>query len=383
MSTNAVLIGAILTQTSTICYNFSVKKMFFVVFLLAVLIFPKIVWAQANTRLEYALAKVTNILDAGEESGRPYQTAEIKLLNGSEKGQTKKISVGGFIAITENQTVSLGEFLIVTQEEGNYYLVDKFRAPYLGIIFAIFFLVVFVFGKLKGLSSILGLFVSLLILIYYMIPRIVAGDNPILISLIGAFVIAFVSIYLAHGFSKRTTIALVSTLITLIIATLASFIFVGLAKLSGAGTEEALFLQSGLLSGVNLKGLLLGGIIIGSLGVLDDITTAQVATVDELKKANKKLDIVELYKRGLSVGREHIASLVNTLVLAYAGASFPLLLLFTLNQDIPFWVSINSEYLAEEVVRTLVGSTSLILAVPISTFLAAYLLGGKLKNKGQ
>lgn len=352
-------------------------------FLLAVLIFPKIVWAQANTRLEYALAKVTNILDAGEESGRPYQTAEIKLLNGSEKGQTKKISVGGFIAITENQTVSLGEFLIVTQEEGNYYLVDKFRAPYLGIIFAIFFLVVFVFGKLKGLSSILGLFVSLLILIYYMIPRIVAGDNPILISLIGAFVIAFVSIYLAHGFSKRTTIALVSTLITLIIATLASFIFVGLAKLSGAGTEEALFLQSGLLSGVNLKGLLLGGIIIGSLGVLDDITTAQVATVDELKKANKKLDIVELYKRGLSVGREHIASLVNTLVLAYAGASFPLLLLFTLNQDIPFWVSINSEYLAEEVVRTLVGSTSLILAVPISTFLAAYLLGGKLKNKGQ
>lgn len=359
------------------------RKIFFVLILfISTLIFPKLAVGQESLKTDYKLARVINILSTGRENGNLFQTVEVELLDGESKGQIKQVEIGGFITIAEDQTVKLGEILIVSEELGNYYLVDKFRVPYLLVIFGIFFLMVFVFGRLKGLASILGLFVSLLVLIYFIIPRIVSGDNPVIVSLFGAFVIAFISIYLAHGFSKRTTIALGSTLITLGISAVASFIFVGLARLSGAGSEEALFLQSGVLSGVNLKGLLLGGIIIGSLGVLDDITTAQVATVDELKKANNKFSVNELYKRGISVGREHIASLVNTLVLAYAGASFPLLLLFTQNKDIPFWVSINSEYLAEEVVRTLVGSTSLILAVPISTFLAAYFLSVS-KKKGE
>ena len=130
-------------------------------------------------------------------------------------------------------------------------------------------------------------------------------------------------------------------------------------------------MQSGISNNINLRGLLLGGIIIGVLGILDDITTAQAAATEEIFKANRRLGFSELYSRAFSVGREHITSLVNTLVLAYAGASLPLFLLFTLHIQ-PWWVTLNSETIAEEIVRTLVGSMTLTLAVPITTGLAAY-----------
>jgi uncharacterized membrane protein len=177
--------------------------------------------------------------------------------------------------------------------------------------------------------------------------------------------------FLAHGFNKQTTLAFGSTLITLIGAAILSVIFVSLTRLTGAGTEEAFYLQFGSLEKLNLQGLLLGGIMIGVLGVLDDITTGQTAAVYEIHKADPKLKLADLYKRGINVGKEHIASLVNTLVLAYAGASLPLFLIFNLNDSIPLWVNLNSEFIIEEIIRTLVGSTALVLAVPISTFIAA------------
>jgi uncharacterized membrane protein len=131
----------------------------------------------------------------------------------------------------------------------------------------------------------------------------------------------------------------------------------------------------GPLGSIDLRGLLLGGIIIGTLGILDDITISQTSVIVELKNANSKLHWKKLFSGGIAVGRDHVSSLVNTLALAYVGASFPLLLLFSFSKDIPSWLTINSEFIAEEMVRTLVGSTALILAVPISTFLAAYFLG--------
>jgi uncharacterized membrane protein len=130
------------------------------------------------------------------------------------------------------------------------------------------------------------------------------------------------------------------------------------------------------LQAVNLRGLLLGGIVIGALGVLDDITTTQTAAINEIKRANPRMTRAQLYRSGLSIGREHIASLVNTLALAYAGASLPLLLLFWSDANAPWWVILNSESLVEEIVRTLVGSMTLTLAVPISTWFACKLLKG-------
>lgn len=324
---------------------------------------------------EFYKAEVINALDAGKtEDGQSAQRVEVEILNGAEKGKKVLIEQGTAVSIAENQKVEKGSKIIITKTydgEGNptYYINDTYRLTGVFIIAAIFFALAAFFGRKKGIASILGLVFSILVLIKFVIPQIVEGHNPLLISLIGAFIIAVISIYLAHGFNKKSTIALVSTLITLGIAAGLSIIFISLSKLTGIGTEEAFYLQMNL-EFLNAKGFLLGGIIIGVLGVLDDVTTAQVATIYEIHDANPNLNFSQLYKKGISVGKEHIASLVNTLALAYAGASFPILILFAIDKNLPLWVNLNNEYVIEEIIRTLVGSTALIFAVPIATFLA-------------
>ncbi|HEV8340469.1 MAG TPA: YibE/F family protein [bacterium] len=270
----------------------------------------------------------------------------------------------------------VGETVVIVKMASSagpaYEVIDRYRLLPVGMILGFFFLLAILLGGIRGATSILGLVVTILVLAKFIVPRILAGQNPLAISLAGAFVIALLSIFLAHGLSRRTTIALVSTLLALAIGAFLSAFFVSLTRLFGVGTEEAFYLQLGPLEKLNLRGLLLGGIILGALGVLDDVTTAQAGAVDEISQANPNLRYAELYRRGLSVGREHITSLVNTLVLAYAGASLPLFLLFSLGLGQPLWVLLNSEFIVEEVVRTLVGSICLMLAVPITTTLAAY-----------
>jgi uncharacterized membrane protein len=257
-----------------------------------------------------------------------------------------------------------------------YEVVDRDRLVPLAAAFALFVAAAIAFSRWQGVTALLGLGISLLVLARFVVPRILAGGHPLGVTLAGAVMIALTSIYLAHGANRRTTVALAGLLITLGAAAGLAILFVSLARLSGAGSEEAVLLQVGHVGGVNLRGLLLGGILLGALGVLDDITTAQAAAVEEISRANPRLGPAELYRRGLSVGREHITALVNTLVLAYAGASLPLFLLFTINPDQPLWVTLNTEFVAEEIVRTLVGSIALVLAVPVTTVLAARFLRG-------
>lgn len=331
---------------------------------------------------EYFQAKVVKVEDASVETQgvtQPVQKVTLQILEGSEKGKTMEVNHGELFSITEDQKVSVGETIVLTKTFGPtgelYYITDQYRITPLLLIFGLFFVLVVIFGRLKGVLSILGLLASLLILSNYVVPQILAGANPLTTSLIGALIIAVLSIYLAHGLSKRTTIALAATVITLCIAAVLSMAYVELTSLTGTGSEEAIFLRMGPLGSIDLRGLLLGGIIIGTLGILDDITISQTSVIVELRKANAKLHWRQLYKSGIAVGRDHVSSLVNTLALAYVGASFPLLLLFSFSRDIPFWLTLNSEFIAEEMVRTLVGSTALILAVPISTLFAAYFLG--------
>ena len=263
--------------------------------------------------------------------------------------------------------------IAVSEDPGGttYYVIDRYRLPALGFAVGLFFALAILFSRRRGLGSIIGLGITALVLARFVVPAIVAGSNPLGVSLVGALVIVLTSIYLAHGFSVRTSVAVVSTIVTLVIAWALAITFVSLARLTGMGSEESVYLQFAPLEQLNLRGLLLGGIILGPLGVLDDITTSQAAAVDELRKANPAFPVRELYRRGLSIGTEHITSLVNTLFLAYAGASLPLFILFTIYNDAPAWVTLNSEFVAEELVRTLVGSVALILAVPITTLSAA------------
>ena len=291
---------------------------------------------------------------------------------------TIELSSGEAVEVRNDFGVNLeaGDTVIVqiaNQPNGEtaYLIQEQYRLPSLLLLTVLFFAMGVILGGRIGFTSMLGLAVSIAVLLLYVIPGIVNGGNPLLISVTGSALIACTALYLAHGFNRRTSLALLSTVITLVLATVMALVFVHLAKLFGMGSEEARFIQTGFTEPINLRGLLLGGIIIGALGVLDDITTAQTAAIDELSRANHSLGYKELFASGTSIGREHIASLINTLALAYIGASLPMFVLFYVNEDMPWWVILNSEFIAEEVVRTLVGSATLLLAVPISTYIAA------------
>lgn len=325
-------------------------------------------------------ARVTRIVEEGaaeiDGAEQHYQEIEARILNGDEKGKIITIDHGKLFAIDDYQKVRDGEIVVISKplaspKENFYYIVDKYRVNNLLVVATLFFLLVIAFGRKRGLTSIVGMLFSLVVIFNAIIPRIVQGSDPFWTCVIGGTFIMIVSLYLSHGFSKRTSIALLSTLIALGLATFIDVLFVRLAKLSGTGTEDAFYLQLANAR-IDLPGILLGAIIIGVLGVLDDVTTAQTATIEEISKANHTFTFRQLYRRGLSVGREHIASLINTLLLAYAGASFPMFLLFWLQNNQPLWITFNSNFLAEEIVRTLVGSSALILAIPLTTALAAY-----------
>jgi len=333
----------------------------------------------------YARAKILNIIKEGEvndaSGSTKFQDVTLEIQSGTENGKIVNTQYSTAASSFDKQKLHTGEQVVIaksTDYRGDTYdVMDSFRLPMVGVFLLIFFVLAAFFGRGNGARAVLGLGVSLLVLMAFVVPQIFAGHSPILISAIGSAMIAIISILLSHGLNIRSYVALGATLIALVVAFIFSTLAVHLAALSGGGTEEAMFLQLNYLTNVNLQGLLLGGMVIGTLGVLDDVTTAQVAAVEEIHNADDRLTYTDLYKRGLSVGREHIASLVNTLALAYVGASFPIFLLFSMPEAPPMWVLLNSEQIMEEIVRALVGGGALILAVPISTILAAYIFAGR------
>ena len=210
-----------------------------------------------------------------------------------------------------------------------------------------------------------------MVIIYFIAPNIFAGHNPVFITIIGSLLITPLIIYVTEGFNRKAHLAVASIYISLTATIVLASLFVNYTGLTGAGSEEVMFLvgNSGL---INFKGLLLAGIIIGSLGVLDDLVISQISVVEEIYKADNDLSRSELYKRSNQVGISHLGSMTNTLFLAYIGVALPLFLLFYIQQP-PFMTvgqAINSELIATEIVRTLIGSIGLVLALPISTYLA-------------
>ena len=257
------------------------------------------------------------------------------------------------------------------------YFVDYVREASLVGLLIIFCLLVLAVGGWKGVSSIVGLVTSFGIIFGVVLPGIQQGINPVLVALGGASLIIGVTFYVSHGLNEKTHLAIAGTLVSLLLTGVLAMIFIEWSHLSGFGAEEAAFLQVVKDGGLNVKGLLLAGIIIGTLGVLDDITISQASIVKELVSANSKLRGKKLFVKAMNVGKDHIASLVNTLILVYAGSSLPLLLLFTLDESRAVSDVVNYEIVAEEVVRTLVGSIGLVAAVPVTTLLAVYWFGRK------
>jgi uncharacterized membrane protein len=328
------------------------------------------------------LGQVVSVIQSTSTTTQyPQYAVTVNLLTGKDIGRTTTVTSQSVSSSTINSYLKLvpGEKILLAQNtlDGvtgeSYYITDRFRLPMLLFAVLLFVVIAILFGRMRGLTSIVGLGISVGILGWYVVPQILNSADPLITCLIGAAVIAVSSLYLAHGFNKRTAIALAGTLITLTASTALAVFFVTGARLIGLATDESFYLELGKNISLNLRGILLGGIIIGSLGLLDDVTIGQASTVAEIKDANHSLDFKELYRRGMSVGREHIASLINTLFLAYTGIALPLILyLVAFQNQVPFWLIVNGEPIAEEIVRTMVGSIGIILAVPITTLLAAY-----------
>lgn len=352
------------------------------------LCFPTLSLAQTTTSpassQKFYRARITEIVSESQISNqqdnqvaKTFYTQVLKVKR-EDTHQTLQINAGNeFQPLSENQRYQVGTEVIIsqqqiTQDQTEWVITDTYRLNgMIWLALGFFALVLFISHK-QGAFSIVGMFLSLAVLMFFIVPQIIAGQNPVLISLVGSGAVAVITIYLCHGFRTESHVALVSMFLTLTAVGLLSYVSVHLIHLAGLGNEDAMYLQFGSTAKVNLQGLLLGGIMIGALGVLDDITLAQVGIVDQLKAAKPHIAFAELYTRSLIVGRDHVASLVNTLVLAYAAGSLPLFLLFSTYTAQPAWVTLNSEVIAEEVVRTLTGSIGLVLAVPLTTLIACF-----------
>jgi len=328
------------------------------------------------------LAQVTRIIDEGQitltNKAQLYQVMQVEALEGDYKGISFEVDYGKRTLRSDNFRFAPGDevYVIISKTPNNVlqaYYVDYKRSTPLAILLIAFVLSILVMGRWKGLGSLIALGVSMLMIIGYVIPHILGGEDPVKVSLIGSVILLAVTLYLTYGWNLKTHASVLSIMLSLLLTGALSLLFVSLARLTGYGDENAMYLMQASSIQIDPRGLLLGGMIIGALGVLDDLVTSQSAAVVEIHDANPTLGFRRTFQKAMRIGQDHVAATVNTLVLAYTGASLPLLLVFTLgNGNYSFFV--NSEFLAEEIVRTLVGSLGLIAAVPISTLMATILI---------
>jgi uncharacterized membrane protein len=251
----------------------------------------------------------------------------------------------------------------------SYKVVDFQRGMPLALLAGLFALAILVLGRYQGVAALVALGLSFVVLLMFVLPAILAGENPMLVAVAGAGLIMFVALYLTHGWSARTSTAVLGTMISLVLIGGLGALFTASTKLTGLDEDTGLLLGT-LGTNLDTRGLLLAGLIIGALGVLDDVTVTQASVVWELRRANPLLSWRELYAAGLRIGRDHVSSAVNTLAMAYAGAALPILL-YSYLSDAGLGTILGSQSIAQEIVRTLVGSIGLIACVPVTTLVAA------------
>ena len=309
-----------------------------------------------------------------------YQEMSFRVDRGSLEGDTIEIK-NGEMGTTRTERYEKGDKLVVgysetVEGETYFYIIDYVRRPMLGWLLLAFVVVTVVIVKKWAVTSFLGMAFSFLVIFRVILPAIIEGQDPVWAAIGGAVLIIPASFYLSHGFNRKTNAAIFGTIVSLMVIGWLSKWLIEMGNFTGLASEEAGFLLIESGGGVDMKGILLAGIIIAALGVLDDVTVSQAAIVTELKETDKSLKVRELYKKAMRVGHDHITSMINTLVLVYAGAAMPLLLLFV-SGGLSFSEVINYEMVAEEVIRTLVGSIGLVLAVPITTIIAAVMVKKK------
>lgn len=362
-----------------------IKKSLTLSFIIGGLFLPFIVNAQTATLVPdtevFEKAQVLEVTNqdtttiAGTDTTTPTQMLKVKVLTGVDEGKTVTFK-------NDYIQLSVGDIFYVRHQSNHldssdYWSVsDPYRLNILLGLAIVFVLLLFLFGGIQGVRGLASLIGSFFLIFYLLVPGIYGGYNAVLVSIGVASLIIVVGSYITHGFNRTTSSAVLGMIITVIITGLGAYYVVHAAHLSGYGSEESTFLNLNTRGSIDMVGLLFGGIMIGLLGVLYDIAIGQAISIEELFRVGKHLTRTEVYKRGIRIGREHIGALVNTLAIAYVGASLPLILLMQSSTTGILFI-INNEVFSTEIVRILVGSIGLILAVPITTFLSSYMLFGK------
>ena len=300
------------------------------------------------------------------------QSLSLQILDGSEQGKIVTVD-------NDNIILKAGDILYLThtidskQNVDTYNVTDPYRLPWIYGLIGLFVVCVLIFGGKQGIRGLLALALSFVAIAYLLFPGILHGFSPILMSIGVASLMIILGSYITHGFNRVTTSAVIGMVITVAFTGLLAFMSIHGAKLTGFSSEESVYLNMDTSGSIDFAGLLLGGILIGLLGVLYDASIGQAVAVDELHQVGPHLSRTVIFRRALRIGREHIGALVNILAIAYVGASLPLLLLFY-QSGANFNLTINSEIFATEIVRAMVGSIGLVLAIPITTLIAILML---------
>jgi len=349
---------------------------------------PAIPYEQQAASLEKTVrARVLNVVDeqaSEDETGLTIvnQRLRLRILTpGSYKDEEITVTYNGMGPSLRAVRFREGNRALVMISEGPegrrlYQVADHIRLLPLALIAGAFVILILLIGRWQGLRALGGLVLSGILIGGFILPQILAHRDAVLISLAGTGLLLGVTLYLIQGWNTTAHVSLMALLISLGLTGLLSVLWTHVAFLTGFGSEETMFLQASGI-GVEMRGLLLAGIIIGAAGVLDDVVLAQAVTVFELAAAAEPvggehaLTQRELFQSGMKVGVTHLASMVNTLVLAYASTALPLLILFFLYPE-PWYLTINRELIAEEIVHTLVGSTGLLIAVPLTTLISVW-----------
>lgn len=331
---------------------------------------PDVTTIQKAKVLEVSQQDVRNI--PGTDTETNFQTLQVKILDGAEKG--KEVTVeNDYLNLTKGEVFylmhTIGRF-----DGTDYYTVsDPYRLPAIYFFVGLFVLCVVVFGGKQGVRGLVSLILSLLFIFYLLFPAIMNGYSPMLVSVGVASLIIVLGSYITHGVNKTTTSAVIGMVGAIIITGVLAYFAVHYSRLTGFSSDESTFLNFNTRGAIDFVGLLLGGMLIGVLGVLYDAAIGQAIAVEELHRAGPHLSRKFIFTRAIRMGREHIGALVNTLAIAYVGISLPLLLLFyTTASDL--LVTVNRELFATEIIRTMIGSIGLIMAVPITTLVTVFIL---------
>ena len=330
-------------------------------------------------KVETVKAKVLEVLDQevknvpGTDVTSTYQTIKVEILQGSKKDTVITV-VNDYLSLKKGEVFYLVHTTNSLEGRDTYSVSEPYRLPVVLFFVGLFIFLVFLFGGIQGMRGLLSLGGSLVLILYVLIPGVLQGYSPVLVSLGVASLIIILGSFVTHGFNKTTASAVIGMIVTILVTGVLAYVAVYWSRLSGFSDETAVYLNLNTRGSIDFVGLLLGGMLIGLLGVLYDVAIGQAISVEELHTIAPHISRVTIYKRAIRIGREHIGALVNTLAIAYVGVSLPLLLLYSQSSTESIGVTLNRELFATEIIRTMIGSIGLVIAVPITTIICVFML---------